>query len=101
MEWWGKWFLTRSAMKILSIYPPKFISNLNILEAFEKLDRQDLHCTFIACENDTITPPTNMKELFDAVRIPKEFILINNAKHFEAPIKGEKQYQRAIQQAVI
>lgn len=84
-SYWQKWPITRWAVKLLEVLPVQAIADMNVKDVCARLDRKDLRVDFIACQQDKMTTPEEMQELFGTLIVPnKRFTLFDGADHLNA-----------------
>lgn len=97
LDYWKKWPLTGMLVRLLELIKLKAIQDMNVQEVFKRFDRSDLHIQFIACEQDDITTPEEMRELYAALASTnKSFTVIEGAAHLAAPTKNPALYLTAL-----
>lgn len=93
-DYWKKWPVTALIVRFLEFFKVKAIQDMDVQEVFRHLNRDDLHIQFIACEDDEITTPEEMTELYSLLNSSnKSFTVIEGAKHLSAHTTNPTLYQ--------
>lgn len=97
LSYWRRWPLTGSLVKILELLRLRAIRDMDVQSVVRGFRRADLHVQFIACEEDALTTPSEMRELYEQLATEnKSFTVFDGAGHLAAPSRDPVLYQTAL-----
>jgi pimeloyl-ACP methyl ester carboxylesterase len=95
-DYWKRWFVTRIAVWLCERTGLQAAREMDIVGFFDQAARLDVRVLFIGCEEDTLTPVAEMRDLFEHVSAEKMFVQIRGAQHYMAPAADAASYWRGI-----
>lgn len=97
LSYWQKWPGAGRLVRVLEFLRLQAIQEMDVQTVVQQFQRPDLHIQFIACEEDQLTTPLEMRELFEQLATEnKTFTIFKGAGHLAAPSKDPGLYQSAL-----
>lgn len=97
LSYWRKWPGTHRLVKLLEFLRLRAVRDMDVQSVVRGFDRPDLHIQFIACEEDLLTTPHEMRELYEELATDnKSFTVFEGAGHLAALSKDPALYQAAL-----